>query len=86
VKMGAILTAMRNRKGWSQEELALKLNRSRSSVAKLEKDKQTLDAPTLVQWAKETSSQEVLVAYFCGMDGLSIMQQIFGHMMQVVGA
>ncbi|QJD87880.1 helix-turn-helix domain-containing protein [Cohnella herbarum] len=83
MKLGAILTAMRERAGFSQEELAAKLNRSRSSVTKLENNKQTLDVTTLVQWSKETSSQEVVVAFLCGMDGITIMQQLFQNVMQV---
>lgn len=83
MKLGAILTAMRDRAGMSQEELALKLNRSRSSVTKLENDKQTLNVPTLVQWAKATETQEVIVAFLCGMDGLSIMQDLFQNVLSV---
>jgi len=86
VKMGAVLTAMRDRMGLSQEALALKLNRSRSSIAKLENDKQTLEAQTLVQWARATNSTDVLVAYFTGFDGITILQQIMGQFSHVLGA
>ena len=76
MKYGSILQACRERAGLSQEQLALKLNRSRSCISKLEHDLKSLDVPTLVSWAKETGTQEVIVAFICGMDGLTIMQSI----------
>jgi len=76
LKYGAVLRACRDRIGMSQEQLALKLNLSRSAVSKLENDQQELGVNTLSEWAEVTNAKEVLVAFICGMDGLSVLSQI----------
>ncbi len=81
MKYGAILRACRDRIGMSQEEMALRMHRSRSAISKLENDQQELDVRTLSQWADITNAKEVLVAFICGMDGLQIMQNV----MQLIG-
>lgn len=81
MKFGAILRACRERVGMSQEEIAFRLNRSRTAITKLENDQQKLDVQTFLQWLDITGAKEVAVAFFCGMDGLSIMQNI----LQVMG-
>ncbi|NWL89606.1 XRE family transcriptional regulator [Paenibacillus sp. 79R4] len=73
---GVIVKALRTRKGWSQEELAEKVNMSRSAISKLETDKQILDVPTLMQLIQVTNAPEVVVAILCGMDGINLMQQL----------
>ncbi|MCR8982620.1 helix-turn-helix domain-containing protein [Brevibacillus laterosporus] len=82
MKYGAILHACRERAGLSQEQLAEKINRSRSCISKLETDKKTLDFQTVLAWVEATGTKEVAVAFFCGMDGMSIMQNVL-HMMGV---
>lgn len=77
-KYGAIMQAMRERSGMSQEQLADKINLSRSCVSKFENDKKPPDMSTMIAWANETGATEVIVAFFCGMDGLSIMQNVLG--------
>ncbi|AGR47202.1 XRE family transcriptional regulator [Brevibacillus phage Jimmer1] len=79
-KFGAILHACRERAGLSQEQLAEKLNRSRSCISKLEADKKTLDFQTGLAWIEATGAKEVAVAFFCGMDGMSIMQNVLSVM------
>lgn len=74
--LGVIVKALRTRKGWSQEELAEKVHMSRSAISKLETDQQTLDVPTLVRLIQVTNAPEVAVAILCGMDGISIMQNL----------
>jgi len=76
-KFGPIITACRIRAGISQEKMAELLHRSRSCISKLENDQKKLDAETLLQWAEVTGAKEVIVAFFCGMDGISIMQNLF---------
>ncbi|GED69417.1 hypothetical protein BRE01_31190 [Brevibacillus reuszeri] len=80
MKFGAIIQACRERAGLSQEQMAEKLNRSRSCISKYENDKKTLDAETLMRWVEATGAKDVAVAFFCGMDGLSIMQNVIGLM------
>lgn len=76
MKYGAILQACRERIGWNQEKLAEKLHCSQSDISKLERDRKKPDADTLLAWTEVTGAREVLVAFLCGMDGLSIMQSI----------
>ncbi|TCZ76152.1 XRE family transcriptional regulator [Paenibacillus albiflavus] len=76
MKFGAILLACRQRAGLSQEQLAEKMHRSRSCISKLENDQKTLDANTLLMWAEVTGAKDVAVAFFLGMDGISIMQNL----------
>jgi transcriptional regulator with XRE-family HTH domain len=76
LKYGAALKACRDRIGMSQEQLAEKLKLSRSAVSKLENDQQELTVRTLSDWVEVTNAKEVLVAFICGMDGLSFLNQI----------
>lgn len=76
MRYGAILRACRERMGLSQEEMAFRLNRSQGTISKLEKDKVVLDMDTAREWADVTGAKEVLVAFICGVDGVSIMQNI----------
>ncbi|BFH10669.1 helix-turn-helix domain-containing protein [Paenibacillus melissococcoides] len=76
MKFGAIMQACRERAGLSQEEMAARLNRTQSCISKLENDKKIPDMPTMLRWVEVTGAKEVLVAFFCGMDGMSIMQNV----------
>jgi transcriptional regulator with XRE-family HTH domain len=81
MNFGVIVKALRVRKGWSQEEFALKIHLSRSAVGKIENDQQTLDVPTLIRMVQVTNEPAVAVSILLGMDGISILQNI----MQIVG-
>lgn len=70
------MQACRQRAGFTQEEMAARLNRSQSCISKYEKDQKIPDAPTLLQWVDVTGAKEVAVAFFCGIDGTTIMQNI----------
>jgi len=76
LNVGAILQLIRVRKGLSQEKLADELNMDRSLVSRIETGKQHPAFETVVKWTDVTNAKEVLVAFFCGMDGTSIMQNI----------
>lgn len=76
LKLGAVLRSMRHRAGFSQEEIAFQLNISQSTVSKIEKDRKLPDLPLLIRWADVTNAKEVIVAYLCGLDGITIMQSI----------
>lgn len=73
---GAILRAARVRAKLSQEELAARLNYNQSDISKFETGCKEPPASVLLRWFQETNAIEVAVAYLCGMDGLSIMQNI----------
>lgn len=76
MRVGAILKACRTRAGLSQEELASKLFISQSDVSKYETDAMEPHLSTLQAWTSNTQTQEVMVAFLCGVDGLSVMQNI----------
>ncbi|GED17210.1 MULTISPECIES: helix-turn-helix domain-containing protein [Aneurinibacillus] len=76
MRFGAILQACRERAGYTQEQMAELINRSRSCISKLENDRKTLDAQTLIEWAKATQANEVVVAFLYGMDGFGMIQNV----------
>ena len=75
-QFGSVLRAARLRAGLSQEELAHRLNYNQSDISKIEGGHKEPTASILFRWFQETNAMEVAVAYFCGMDGLTIMQNI----------
>ncbi|GGB61349.1 hypothetical protein GCM10011409_43250 [Lentibacillus populi] len=76
MKYGAILKACRTRSGLSQEELAHKLFINQSDVSKYENGTKEPSMSLFQAWAMNTQASEVLVAFICGMDGMSILQNI----------
>lgn len=70
------MQACRERAGLTQEQMAEKLNRTQACISKFENDHKVPDMPTMLKWVEATGAKEVVVAFLCGMDGLSIMQQI----------
>ncbi|MEK3955343.1 helix-turn-helix domain-containing protein [Psychrobacillus sp. FSL K6-1464] len=76
MRYGAILQACRERAGFTQEEMAHRLNRSQSCVSKFEKDTKVPDMNTFLQWVNATNAQEVAVAFLYGMDGITMIQQL----------
>lgn len=76
MKIGAVLQAVRVRAGLTQEDLADKLHLSQSDISKIEKDRKFPQLDTLLKWIETTNAKEVLVAYLCGIDGITIMQNI----------
>lgn len=76
VSVGAVLRLVRQRRGMSQEELAEELVVDRSVVSRIESGKQHPPFETVLKWTDVTNAKEVLVAFFCGVDGTSLMQNI----------
>lgn len=76
VNYGIVVRAIREKLGWSQEKLAEKLHMSRSSISKIEGNKQTLDVPTLVHLVRISNTPEIATAIIMGMDGIQIMTQL----------
>jgi len=74
--IGAILRAVRVRAGLSQEELAARLHYNQSDISKFETGAKEPPISVFLRWLRETNAHEVMVAYFCGLDGLTIMQTI----------
>ncbi|WP_400162884.1 multiprotein-bridging factor 1 family protein [Brevibacillus sp. TJ4] len=77
---GPLLKTMRVRAGLSQDQLAEKLHRTGSCISKFESGKKVPDMNTFMAWVHATGTMEVAVAVLCGMDGISIMQQLLGMM------
>lgn len=86
MRFGSILKACRNRAGFNQEELAHRLHVNQSDISKYENDAKEPTISMLRAWTSNTQTQEVMVAFICGMDGLEIMQKIIdaGMTMQTI--
>jgi len=82
MKLGSILRACRERAGLSQEELAFRMKREQACISRYENDRKVPDALTFLEWFKQTNTQEVAVAFMCGVDGITIMQQL----LPIIGA
>lgn len=76
MRVGAILKACRARAGLNQEELAHRLHINQSDVSKYENDTKEPTLSIIQAWTANTQTQEVMVAFLCGVDGLGVLQQI----------
>lgn len=76
-QVGMLMKMCRERKGWSQEHLAERLNYSRSSISKVEKDRKGIDFQVAIQWFRETGAEDVAYALITGLDVVTIAQNIF---------
>lgn len=76
MKYGAILRACRERKGFSQEELAHELHIQQADVSRIENGRKEPPMSLFQRWVTVTNSQDVLVAFLVGMDGLAILSDI----------
>lgn len=86
MKYGGILKACRERAGMNQEELAFQLHVSQSDISKYETNVREPSITLFNQWIQQTQTQEVMVAFLCGVDGIGAMQQIIETMSGAVGA
>lgn len=75
-KIGAVLKAVRVRAGYSQEEFSHLTNRSQACISKFENDRKVPDIYTFKDWLQLTNSQDVAIAFFCGVDAATILQQL----------
>ncbi|BAQ11351.1 ARE family transcriptional regulator [Bacillus sp. OxB-1] len=73
---GSILRACRERKGWNQEEMAHQLHVNQSDISKYENNVKEPPMSLFQRWAMVTGSQDVLVAFIAGMEGVSILSSI----------
>lgn len=76
MRVGSILKACRTRAGLNQEELAHRLHVNQSDISKYENDTKEPTLSILHSWITNTQSQEVMVAFICGIDGLEVMQKL----------
>ncbi|WP_336822988.1 helix-turn-helix transcriptional regulator [Sporosarcina sp. USHLN248] len=73
---GSILKACRERKGWNQEEMAHRLHVNQSDISKYENNVKEPPMSLFQKWALVTGSQDVLVAYMLGVEGVTILTTI----------
>lgn len=76
MEFGGIFRALRQKKGWSQEEMADKIFMSQSDISKFENDHMLPDVPTFIRIAQVTQAPEIVIAFLYGMDGISILQNL----------
>lgn len=76
MRYGAVLRACRERVGFSQEELADQLHIQQADVSRIENSRKEPSISLFQNWATATNSQDVLVAFICGVDGVTILQNI----------
>lgn len=77
--IGAIMKGCRLRKRFSQEHMAFELNLDQATISRIENDRQEPSLSTVIEWAKITQSNEVVVAYMFGVDGVVIMEHIISE-------
>ncbi|MEV9639521.1 helix-turn-helix transcriptional regulator [Mammaliicoccus sciuri] len=76
MKNGAILRACRERVGWSQAEMAEQLHVNQSDISKYENSTKEPNMSLLQRWAVLTNSQDILVAYLLGVEGITVLTSI----------
>ncbi|WP_157794120.1 helix-turn-helix domain-containing protein [Paenibacillus donghaensis] len=79
MKVGTIMRACRERKGYTQEHMAGLMEVDQATISRFENGRQTPDLTTFVEWVDQTESQEVAVAYLYGIKGIKIMQHIMNQ-------
>lgn len=72
---GEIVKKCRKKIGWSQDELALEMNLTQSTVSRLEKNKVTCDVSTLMRIAERTNAQDVAMSMLFNID-ISVVTQM----------
>lgn len=77
--IGAMMKACRLRIGWTQEQMAKKMMLDQAVISRIENDRQEPSLTIVTKWAKLTKSNEVLVAYLFGVDGVVIMEHIISE-------
>lgn len=76
MKFGGVFKALRQRKGWSQEEMADNIFVNQSDVSKFENDRMLPDILTFLRMAQVTQAPEIVVAFLYGMNGAEIIQNL----------
>lgn len=73
MSFGAILRAVRQKAGLSQEEMAEKMYVSRSTISRLENDRLKLTVEDAIRWGHITQAPEAIAAMLCGLDISQVM-------------
>lgn len=73
---GQILKGFREAAGYTQQELADLLNRSRSCISKFESNRKLMDIETFKNWAQVTNSEIQAAAVLFGTDIFANVTQV----------
>lgn len=73
---GQILKGFREAAGYTQQELADLLNRSRSCISKFESNRKSTDIATFREWAQVTNSEIQAAAVLFGTDIFATATQV----------
>lgn len=68
MEYGKVLKGFREKAGYTQQELAELLNRSRSCISKFESNSKLMDIETFRNWARVTNSEVQAAAILFGTD------------------
>lgn len=68
MEYGKVLKGFREKAGYTQQELADLLNRSRSCISKFESNSKLMDIETFRTWARVTNSEVQAAAILFGTD------------------
>ena len=77
---GEVLRAVRLCAGFTQEELAFRMNINQSSISKYENNHLSLDIETFILWLQLTQAEEVGVALLYGVDISTILESIIPNL------
>ncbi|SES03225.1 helix-turn-helix domain-containing protein [Salipaludibacillus aurantiacus] len=85
--LGAVLKAARERRGYTQEQLADRLNRSRTCITKFERNSKEISWKEAIRWGQVTNAQDLLIAAMVATDPIQITQIIeqINQLSQFVG-
>ncbi|WP_339314687.1 helix-turn-helix transcriptional regulator [Paenibacillus sp. FSL M7-0896] len=81
--VGSIMRACRERAGLTQEDMGEEMQMDQATISRIENGRQTPDVSTFKEWVDKTQSQEVMVAYFYGIEGIKIIQHIMNQSQEV---
>ncbi|MGJ9384289.1 helix-turn-helix domain-containing protein [Salipaludibacillus sp. CF4.18] len=74
--LGAVLRAARERNGLSQEELANKLNRSRTCITKFENNVKEIKWSEAIKWGRLTNAQDLIIGAMLAVDPVKVAHLI----------
>lgn len=78
------LKKARKREGISQHELSIKMNRSRTSITKMERGDQSIIFEDAVDWFRHTNATDIMIATLLAVDPIQVASLI-DQLSQFVG-
>lgn len=87
MEFGEVLRKARLVKGYTQEEMAEKMNMSREAISKLERNRVALKAADFIRWFQVTDMPQIAAAMLCGIDPhvLINLMNYLPHLIPVIG-